>query len=268
MNFKITLQCLDSRAVLPLSYQYELSAWIYRVIQNADSDFAAFLHQRGYHTSLLKSFKLFCFSQIDVPKRRIEGDRLHIECREVSFMIGFYVDRAAEEFIRGLFSQQKLRLGDRISQAEFSVHSVEMRPLHLPANANAPVRIRLRSPLVVARKRPDMRHDEYLHPDDLDFGRLLFVNLTDKYSAATGLPAPAWWDASRFGFRCLSPEPKSQLITIKSGTDAQTKVKGFRFEFELDAPRELIELGLQAGFGKMNAEGFGYGEVVGAGQTH
>jgi CRISPR-associated endoribonuclease Cas6 len=261
MQFQIRLACADERPVLPLNYQYELSAWIYRIIQHADADFAAFLHQRGYQTPLHKSFKLFCFSQLDVPKRRIEGDRLHIECREVSFMIGFYVDRAAEEFIRGLFQQQRLRLGDRLSQANFTVQTVEMRPLRLPADPNAPVRVRLRSPLVVARKRSDGQPDEYLHPTDPDFGRLLYTNLIDKYVAATGRPAPVWWDATRFGYRALSAEPKSQLITIKSGTTAQTKVRGWRFEFELEAPRELIETGALAGFGRMNAEGFGFGEV-------
>ena len=66
--------------------------------------------------------------------------------------------------------------------------------------------------------------------------------------------------------RCLDAysgqPPKSKLITIKSGTAAQTKVKGWVFDFELDAPRELVEVGILAGFGKENAQGFGCGELV------
>ncbi len=261
MQFKITLRCLDEHPVLPINYQYELSAWIYKVIQNADADYAAFLHQHGHQTTQRKSFKLFCFSQLDVPRRRIEGDRLHIGSREVSFVIGFYMDRSAEEFIRGLFQEQQLRLGDRESQARFAVQTVEVRPPLLPDGA-APVCIRTISPLVIARKRPENQPDEYLHPGDPDFSKLLFLNLLDKYAAATGQPTPSWWDASRFGFWVVGPAPKSQLITIKSGTTAQTRVKGWRFEFELDAPRELLEIGLLAGFGKENAQGFGCGELV------
>ncbi len=260
MQFKITLRCLDAHPVLPVNYQYELSAWIYRVIQNADTDYAAFLHRQGYTTGR-KSFKLFCFSQLNIPRRTIEGDRLLIQSREMSFTIGFYLDRTAEEFVRGLFSQQQFSLGDRISRVQLAVQTVELRPMQLPPG-NQPVLIRSLSPIVVARKRPDNAPDEYLHPDDPDFGRLLFINLLDKYVAATGQAPPSWWDMGRFLFRPVGAAPKSKLITIKSGTAAQTKVKGWMFDFAVDAPRELLETGLLAGWGRMNGEGFGCGEII------
>ncbi len=263
MQFKITLRCLDANSVLPINYQYELSAWIYKVIQHADADYAAFLHQRGHMTGR-KQFKLFCFSQLNVPKRHIEGDRLHIDSREVSFVIGFYLDRTAEEFVKGLFSEQQLRLGDRISQARFVVQTVEVLPLLLPTD-NRPVRIHLLSPLVVARKKEN-GHDDYLNPDDQDFTALFWLNLMEKYRAATGSEPPSWWDATRFGFRVVGAPPKSKLVVIKAGTPAQTKVKGYLFDFEVDAARELVELGLLAGFGRMNGEGFGCG-VVAAGAS-
>jgi len=260
MQFNITFRCLDEHPVLPVNYQYELSAWIYGVLQNADADYAAFLHGRGYTTGR-KSFKLFCFSQLQASRYRIEGDRLHLQSREARLRIGFYLDRTAEEFVRGLFSEQRFRLGDRSSQARLAVQTVEMLPLRLPEAP--PVRIRMRSPLVVARKRPDSQPDEYLHPDDPDFAPLLFLNLLEKYRAATGTEPPTWWEPSRFGCH-IAPdrEPRSKLITIKTGTAAQTKVKGWMLDFELDAPKELVEVGLLAGFGRHNAEGFGCGEVT------
>ncbi|MEQ1746720.1 MAG: CRISPR-associated endoribonuclease Cas6, partial [Saprospiraceae bacterium] len=191
MQFNITLRCLDEHPVLPVNYQYELSAWIYGVLQNADAAYAAFLHQQG-HTSGRKSFKLFSFSQLRVPKSRVEGDRLHVLSREISFVIGFYVDRTAEEFVRGLFAERQFRLGDRVSQVRLAVQSVDIRPpLRLP-DGTAPVRVRALSPVVVTRKRPDDLPDEYLAPDDPDFGRLLVLNLLEKYRAATGTEPPAW----------------------------------------------------------------------------
>jgi CRISPR-associated endoribonuclease Cas6 len=274
MQFKITLQCLSDKPVLPVNYQYELSAWIYKVIANADADFAAFLHQRGHQTPTRKSFKLFCFSQLDIPRRRVEGDRLLIECREVSLLVGFYLDHTAEEFVRGLFQEQRFKLGDRASQVDFSVKTVEIQPLLLP-NDSRPTAIRTRSPLVISRKRtaaeladnPRERQDKYVSPEEPEFKSLFFSNLMEKYRAATGSEPPAWWDASRFNVQRIGPPSKSQLITIKSGKDAETKVRGFRFDFELDAPKELVELGLLAGFGRMNGEGFGCGEVMGTIRT-
>ena len=49
---------------------------------------------------------------------------------------------------------------------------------------------------------------------------------------------------------------------IKANTEAQTEVKAYWFDFELTAPKEIIELGLNSGFGSMNSVGFGCGEVV------
>ncbi len=197
-----------------------------------------------------------------MPKYTVGGDRLHVLSPQLSLTLGFYLDPTAETFIRGLFQDQRLRLGDRTSQAAFSVDTVEMLPLQWPG-APGPVRIRTLSPLVVARKHPGVTPDEYLPPTDPGYARLLFSNLLEKYRAATGAEPPNWWDATRFDFRLAAGRtPRSKLITIKTGTAAQTQVRGWTFDFELDAPRELVELGLLAGFGRMNSEGFGFGELV------
>lgn len=259
MQFKISLRCQDPHPVLPVNYQYELSAWIYRVIRNADAEYAEFLHRKGYRTGR-KSFKLFCFSQLQVAKYRVEGDRLHLLNPIVAFHISFYLDRIAEEFVRGLFQDQGFRLGDRVSQAAFTVETVELLPVRWPDGPGA-VTVRGLSPVVIARKRPTGGPDEYLMPEDPDFGRLLFLNLLEKYRAATGVEPPAWWEPARFVFRPTGRAPRSKLIAIKSGTAAETRVKGWMLDFELDAPREVVELGLLAGFGRMNGEGFGYGKL-------
>ncbi len=48
MELRLTLKCLDTTPVLPINYQYELSAWIYGVLRKADAAYATFLHHRGY----------------------------------------------------------------------------------------------------------------------------------------------------------------------------------------------------------------------------
>ncbi len=34
--------------MLPMDYQYYLSAWIYKILEKADREFARFLHSDGY----------------------------------------------------------------------------------------------------------------------------------------------------------------------------------------------------------------------------
>lgn len=49
MRFNLCLSLLDrNRNVLPVNYQYELSAWIYKVINHSDPAFADWLHNKGY----------------------------------------------------------------------------------------------------------------------------------------------------------------------------------------------------------------------------
>ena len=50
-----------------------------------------------------------------------------------------------------------------------------------------------------------------------------------------------------FTFKLLSA-PKARLLHIK-----QTKVKGYLFDFELMAPKDLMRLGFLGGFGEKNS---------------
>ena len=261
MQFNLTLRCLDPNPVLPLNYQYEFSSWIYRVLGNADAEYAQFLHEKGHQTPRNKSFKLFCFSQLYVPQMAIEGDRLLIKSPLVQFRLSFYIDRTAEEFIKGLFRQQEFRVGDRRSQVRFVVESVQVEVPERPATGQV-LKVSTLSPMVVGRHEGPDKHDTYLHPNDPDFAPLLYFNLMEKYEAASGNAIPVWWDARRFGFRVLSENIRSQLIAIKVRTPQESKIKGYRFDFELDCPPELQEMGLYAGFGRYNAQGFGFGQVL------
>ncbi len=71
MRLKIHFRVVKPGQWLPLSYQYELSAWIYRIIGSADSDFAEFLHSKGYGRGK-KRFKLFTFSNLHMNCTRVE----------------------------------------------------------------------------------------------------------------------------------------------------------------------------------------------------
>jgi CRISPR-associated endoribonuclease Cas6 len=256
MRIKLTLQKTGRASLLPINYNYEISAWIYKIIRGADTDYADFLHNQGY-TLAGKQFKFFTFSALHIPKRNIVGDRIEILSEEISLLVSFWVEEASEKFIIGLFQNQALRLGDKISQVDFMVRQVESMAWTLPEDK---VRFRMLSPLVVSRKN-DRGLDDYLSPTEPDFEKLLLKNLLDKYMAA-GKPVPASWQDYAFGFRLLTEQPKEKRIILKAHTPQQTKVKGYLFDFELVAPVALLEAGYLAGFGRYNAEGFGCVEVV------
>src|SRR5690606_2381793 len=123
---KIRLNRISRERYLPLNYQYELSAAIYKVIDRADSDFSAFLHHQGY-TAFDRPFRLFTFSRLGFQGYKVirEAARVEHYGHEAWFEISFLVDRAAEEFIRGLFMSQEISLGDKISRVAYQVSHIE-----------------------------------------------------------------------------------------------------------------------------------------------
>ncbi len=263
MELQLTLTCSGAECAIPINYQYELSAWIYRVLREANAGYARFLHDAGYSFDG-RTFKLFCFSNLDIPKYQVENDQLHILSSEVYLVIRFCVFSALEDFLSGLFYRQRFWLGDRRSRVYFQVEKVSARPLQLPDGPEPlQVRIRTRSPVLIARKRSDGRPEEYLSPDHPDFGVLLFENVLGKYQAFTQVDPLERWSASDFAFRlCPEREPRSKLITLKSGTQQQTRVRGWMLDFEIVAPRELVAVGMLAGWGRANSQGFGFGDIL------
>lgn len=84
MRFKLTLQ-VNRQAfgnVLPINYQYEQSAVIYRILSRANKEFSLWLHENGYMLENGKRFKLFAYSPLKIMKREIyhEAKRIGILC--------------------------------------------------------------------------------------------------------------------------------------------------------------------------------------------
>jgi CRISPR-associated endoribonuclease Cas6 len=265
MRIRIQFSLPGSRQVLPLNYQYPLSAWIYRVIGRGDSDFSRMLHEAGYPLENHKTFKLFTFSNLQFPHgsfRILKGtDRMEIKSREVSLIIAFMLPDAMQNFVAGLFSNQQCEIADRISGIQMQVANVEMLP---ESPADSEMRIRAISPVVVTSKTESDNQEQYLAPGDAGYQTLFFKNLTDKHHAWQRQTNQTLTDFSddELQFRCLTEKPKSRLQTIKAFTSEEVKVRGYLFNFQITAPPTLIQTGLNAGFGAMNALGFGCGEVM------
>ncbi len=262
MRLKINLQ-RTKNDVLPINYQYEISAWIYKLIQASDPQFSKFLHKQGYFFEK-KKFKLFTFSRLLLSGFRLLGDRLILLDDEISLVVSFFIDDALLHFIKGLFMEQQLILGDNVSHVGFTVKNVESLP---DPDFNETAVFRCLSPITVGKPRDDngkLRAD-YISPGHPNFKSLFFKNLIDKYLAATGDNAIPSNDSNSFSdndlrFILLS-QPRSRLVRIKANTPQETRVKGFEFDFELEAPVELLRFGYNAGFGEKNSLGFGCVEV-------
>jgi CRISPR-associated endoribonuclease Cas6 len=256
MRFRIRLNRTGRERYLPINYQYELSAAIYKIIDRADSEFSEFLHSQGY-LAFGKQFRLFTFSRLDFRGYKVirEASRIEHYGEEAAFEISFLVDRAAEEFIKGLFLAQELFIGDKISRIAYRVSHIEAVA---PPVFRETMSYRCLSPIFARRKREDGGED-YLHPGDTGYEALLLQNLISKSRAFALAENPSGnlqEDAPQLK---LLPRGKvyKNGVRIKQLTQSESMLIGYMYEFELTAPAELQEVGYYAGFGHLGSQGFG-----------
>lgn len=267
MQFKLTLRPTASQTLVPFNYAYRLSGFIYSVLADADAQYACFLHEQGYAVSTTRRFKLFTFSDLIMPNARLDARAggLWVNSPYIEWVVSFYIDTAAQHFVMGLFQDQRCVIGSPRHRAEFIIERVEALPVEITRRS---IQLRTLSPVVIAEK-DERGMDQYLHPADAQFGSLLVSNLGAKYrsiqmTVPVGETPHDDLDTTSLTYRLLpnpgrnAAQPKSRLLTIKEGSQEETKVRGYYgFTFELNGLSELLELAVLAGVGRYNAEGFG-----------
>lgn len=277
MRIKIKFDLKNSVQFLPLNYQYPVSAWIYKVLAQGDEAFTTLLHNEGYQLENGKTFKLFTFSRIIFPKNTWEildvsrsnllrkekgianikrSDRMKIWSRNAWITVSFHLPQQSENFVMGLFKDQKAFIGDKISGINMEVESIEA--IKTPIHKIGSVKINALTPIVMGLLNSEKKHEQYINPTHPAFKTLFINNLLDKYQ----ISGKTEFKLEDIDFEVTKLYPKPSKQTIKAFTNAETEVKAFKFDFELKAPDEIIEIGLNAGFGSMNSLGFGFGEVV------
>lgn len=260
MQFLIELERTSSSTFLPLNYQYELSSAIYKVLEEADPAYSHFLHQEGfaYGNKKYKSF-IFSFLEFDHYKIVKGYNRLEHTGSQAVLDIRFAVDRAAEGFIQGLFLNQQLSIGDRISKVDYEILQIQAAG---KVDFKEEMVYRCTSPMFLSCSREDGGAD-YLSPEDRRFKRVFENNLIQRLmSFHTQLSLKELEDdfpAMEFELRS---SPRKKGITLKALEAKPIKVIGYQFDFMLRAPVAIQELGYYGGFGSKNALGFGCVKVI------
>jgi CRISPR-associated endoribonuclease Cas6 len=264
MRFKLNLVLRHNAAIIPINYQYPVSAAIYKIIARGDNAYASFLHENGYRQEgSLKTFKFFTFSDLRTPFK-IAGDRLRLTANHAELEICFHLPQAAETFIKGLFMQQQFQIADKKSKAHFEIQSVESLPDPLQAyKPNELISIILKpwSPVVAGLPNAKGNYD-FLSPDDIRFAESLVYNWRNKVStcfdSATGNAALLMMEVT-----LLNHPAKSRLIAIKADTPEETKIRGWMsFGLKITGEKRFVELILNGGAGVYNSVGCGCVEIA------
>ena len=274
MRFKLHLKPVRDGQKLLFNYQYPLQAWLYGLIAQADEDYANFLHNRGYEVpNSRKTFKHFTFSSLQITNAKSirKGDTyIQLRSDNVTLVVSFLMDKAAEDFIVGLFQHQAMSIYNRELRADFVVERVET--LELPHFSNTEsnktvIAFKTISPMVIAEKIGDL--DQYLSPVDDAFARFFALNLYDRYCSLQGgetMKMDAFSAQNVIQFKLISDSEriKKRGFAVKEGNEkSETKVISYyNFSFEVTAPLAILEVGFLGGMGKECAMGCGCVDVI------
>ena len=258
MRFELTLSA-NFKAFgrrMPINYMYELSAAVYRILASGSEKYAEWLHENGFQLESGKAFKLFTFSWLYPEKYRIlrQSGQIELQSDKVKWLISFLPEKSTQRFVEGLFQKRMFEVGNRQSVVQFQVNSIEMLPPPVFTDA---MTFEALSPISVSQRLEDGR--DYYPQNGEEFGKAdwvrdrLLQNLLDKYEAIEGKP----YEGDCFLDMMILSEPKSSLVTIKSDTPQETKVRGFMCKLALHCPTELMRIAYESGLGEANSQGFG-----------
>lgn len=253
MRFKLILE-VTSKAfgnLLPINYQYEQSAVIYRILSRANKEYANWLHENGFQLESGKKFKLFSYSPLKIARRYIppKKDRIKILSDKVEWQISFLPEQSTEKFIQGLFTKQIFEIGDKKSTVRFQVQQIEVLP---PPEFTETMTFETMSPMCLAIKRED-GSTKYISPEDPGAKDIILYGLMERYTVIKG---KSYTGDLSFDF---FPEGgcKKKVVTIKANTKAETKVAGYKCKFTVTAPTELMQILYESGIGSLCSQGFG-----------
>lgn len=256
MRLLLTLQPGHIPCLIPFDYPHALTAVIYRFLDHASHDYARFLHDEGYRSGA-KRFKLFTFSQLLIPTRRITPEGILCHSTQITWQISSPITEFVEHLATGLLQLGQMRLGANT----FTLARVEVAPTPTFTDRE---RLRCLSPIVVsaAQERAGKLQARYLRADDPQLSEALRQNLLRKFLVVHGRAPQSDVLSVEFDRAYLrrKGEEVYRLVSYKG-----TQIKAIMAPFTVRGSPELIEIGYEAGFGEKNSMGFGMVEVVGDG---
>ena len=256
MRFKLVLSVKSESFgnVLPVSYQYELSAAVYRRIRENLDRYLNWLTSNGFAPVDDYRNRLFSFSNLYIPRIRVEDDRLHILVKRVQMWLSFLPGRGTREFVNQLFSGASFVLGDRRSRVELSVEEIVECPA--PEFDEKTEYLAL-SPIVfmVARTNRSM---EYVGPDYPGYADCFYRSIVGKYERIFGHP---YEGPDSFSWTLLTP-PKRKGIFMMRFTPEESKVIGYMYKFSVSMDPILHRIMYETGIGEKTNLGFGCVEIL------
>lgn len=268
MRIKLTLIPKEKKCAIPINYQYPLSAAIYKILYSASSEYAKFLHEKGYISEKGKPLKLFTFSYLSIPSVSFKNNMLVTygapPC--TLFVSSPLLEDFIQNFVIGLFQNQEVAIGNQYAVGRFIVQQVESI---MPPNFSKKEFFKCLSPFVLStmKERNGKIMPYYYRASDPELGEAIRRNLIQKYKTiyqkvpedeSLHFELDKKYIDRKGGFDKIT-----KLITIKENSETEaTKIKSILAPFSFCGSPELMKVAWEAGMGNHCSQGFGMIDLI------
>lgn len=232
---------------LPIHYNHIIQA---AILNSLDNDLAKFLHDIGYRFEE-RIFKMYTFSRLNglFYLDKLKGKIIFYN--KVKLVISSPLDKFCQSFANNLLNRGKMKFGNN----EVEIEKVTVTRHEVTGKS---ILVKTLSPVVTYStlyKADGSKYTCYFQPGEPDYTSLIEQNLRKKLVALYG-----------------EEPPEGKVVVIaKGGTKLNLVkykgiiIKGYSGKFLLQGPKELLQVGLDAGIGSKNSQGFGCLELIGKG---
>ena len=224
---------------LPLHYNRLVQALVYKLM---GPHLASFVHSTGFKSGD-RSLRLFAFSRL-LGNYQINRQDLTIRFNgEVRLIVASPIGAVLQEWATSLVETDFVMLGkNKLRLAEVRVED--------PIVKTSEIKIQTASPISVYStlyRKDGAPFTCFFEPGQPEFNQLISRNLQNK-AEALGLDADVDNGVNLVPLGRLKPS----LVKYKGGV-----IKGVSGTFEALGDPKLLQVGLNAGFGAKNSQGFG-----------
>jgi len=231
----------DKDIVLPIHYNDIVQAFIY---SNIDYDLSCFLHDKGFTTNG-RTFKMFSFSRI-IGRPKMKEGNINFG-KKIQLFISSPLDDFCSSIANYMLKSNNMFLGkNNIKTEQIEINNQCVKEDKIIVNTMSPIVVY--STFV----RPDNgKYTCYFMPKEPDFNRLIKENLIKKYKALENKIIESDIEVIPLG-------PVKQNLTYYK----KTIIKGASGKFLIKGAKELLQIGVDTGFGSKNSQGFGCVKVI------